>query len=89
MPELNRLLEDALVREAAWDAVSRLDPQHLSQYDLDFSDIAVLETPDPGKLAAFGVHPMLAMWGSFMRNPDFSAGMSAGEYFVDQGKDAS
>ncbi|QSR29107.1 hypothetical protein CFI00_01045 [Nocardioides sp. S5] len=82
------MFEDGLTREAAWDAVAQLDPDYLAEYDLDPSDIAALQAPDPGSLAALGVHPMLAMWGSFMRNPGFAAGMSASEYFDDQRKDA-
>ena len=79
--ELNRMLEECLVREKAWEAVSRLDEGFLGDFGLSDQERAALDRPTPGELAAIGVHPMLAMWGSFMRNPGFAEQMSAAEYF--------
>ncbi|KUH69806.1 hypothetical protein AU184_08755 [Mycolicibacterium novocastrense] len=77
------MLNECLSNEAARTAVERLDAAFLANFDLTESERKVLESPTPGSLAELGVHPMLAMWGAVMRNPDMAAVMSAGQYFVD------
>ncbi|MGQ4600600.1 hypothetical protein [Nocardia sp. R6R-6] len=81
--ELNRLLEEGLAREKSWEAISKRDPRFFADFALSDGERLALENPDPGKLSAVGVYPMLAMWGSMMLNPRFSEQMSAGEYFRD------
>lgn len=81
--ELNRMLQDGLVDEDAWAAIGRLDDAFLSRFDLTAEERTALEAPDPPSLAGIGVHPMLAMWATFMRVPEFGRQMSAGEYFTD------
>ena len=79
--ELNRLLEEGLVSSEAWERIARLDAAFLDRFELDEAERRALEAPDPPSLASIGVHPMLAMWASFMRVPEFTRQMSAGEYF--------
>jgi len=80
--ELNRLLEEGLVSPEAWERIGRLDATFLGRFELDEAELQALQVPDPPSLAAIGVHPMLAMWAAFMRVPEFSRQMSAGEYFA-------
>ncbi|MEB3980798.1 hypothetical protein OQ968_05920 [Mycobacterium sp. 663a-19] len=81
--ELSRMVEDGLVSAEAWSAIRALDDDFLARYALTPEEAATVRNkPTPDKLASLGVPPLLAMWGSFMANPDFETSMSAGEYFT-------
>jgi len=81
--ELSRMVEDGLASAAAWSAIRALDDEFLARYALTPNEAATVRNkPTPDKLASLGVPPLLAMWGSFMCNPDFETSMSAGEYFT-------
>ncbi|MGQ4597943.1 hypothetical protein [Nocardia sp. R6R-6] len=85
--ELDRMFEEGLRNPQSWEAVHRLEPAFVATFDLTGEERNALEMPTPSKLAEHGVHPMLAMWGSVMRNPDMARAMSAGEYFADYAQD--
>lgn len=80
--EMNRMLQEGLTTDDAWAAISRLDPAYVARFELTEEERTALDAPDPPTLASIGVHPMLAMWGTFMRVPEFAKSMSAGEYFT-------
>ncbi|KUH67487.1 hypothetical protein AU184_26435 [Mycolicibacterium novocastrense] len=81
--ELDRMIESALSNPEAQAALERLDPTFLAGFDLSEEERRIIELPNPQVLAELGVHPMLAMWGSWMRNPELARQLSASEYFVD------
>lgn len=82
--ELSRLFEDGLATVDAWHAIRTLDEEFISRYGLSPNERELVKhKPTPDRLASLGVPPLLAMWGSFMCNPDYESSMSAGEYFTE------
>lgn len=78
------MFEEGLRDVDAWAAVQRLEPAFMRRFDLTDRERKVLERPTPKQLAELGVHPMLAMWGSHMRDSELARHMSASEYFRDR-----
>ncbi|MDA2893272.1 hypothetical protein PDG61_20295 [Mycolicibacterium sp. BiH015] len=77
------MVEDGLAEPEAWQAIRAQDEQFLGRYELSAEELRLVRShPTPDKLAASGMPPLLAMWGSFMWNPEFEQMMSAGEYFT-------
>lgn len=76
------MFEEGLRDVDAWAAIQRLEPAFMRRFDLTDRERQALERPTPNQLAELGVHPMLAMWGSHMRNSELARHMSAGEYFA-------
>ncbi|QLL07874.1 hypothetical protein [Mycobacterium vicinigordonae] len=80
--ELSRMIEDGLSTPEAWNAIRAGDQSFIGRYRLSEEEIATLTgRPTPDTFAQRGVAPLLAMWGSFICNPDFENDWSAGEYF--------
>lgn len=81
--ELSRMFEDGLASRDAWHAIRTLDATLVDRYGLSADEWEIVRNrPTPDKLAPLGVPPLLAMWGSFICNPEFERAMSAREYFT-------
>ncbi|ODQ84203.1 hypothetical protein [Mycolicibacterium holsaticum] len=77
------MVEDGLTSDDSWQSIRALDEEFLSRYSLSSDEMNIVRNkPTPEKFASVGLPPLLAMWGSFMCNPEFERMMSAGEYFA-------